>query len=699
MQNRTGVSLSQALMERSRRSPERKAIVFMDAAGQTAEQTDGELAAGVRRYAQTLKDSGVGAADRVLLICEQGLEMTAGFLAINLIGAVAVPLKYPDRDSEFEFIEHIAADCEPAAVLTNSGRVRVLQEAFGRFAPLVSLPVLGGAAGRAWPDEPVYGELALIQYTSGSTGLPKGVMVTNDSLCANMRASIKLFDYKPWSVMVSWLPFHHDMGLILGLMQGIFGGYLVVLMPPEVIGVNPMLWFRAVTRYRGTHLVAPNFAYELMTRMLNEQPDERIDLSSVVSAACGSEPVNINTMLQCDCIGRRFGLRPGCMVPGYGLAEATLVVSCTGAGDAVHWLCLDRHLLKQQRVKILSEGILDGERHPEMELNPDEIYLIGNGKVVGGHDLSIRDSSGRRLGPGEIGEICFAGPSLAQGYWRRPEDTARTFVRDSDGSLYLKTGDLGFLSDRGELYITGRLKDLIIIHGMNFHPQDIEQTGFNAHPDFVVDGAAAFSVDGPRGEQLALVQEIKTAPASEAEAWAAAASEAIGRVFGIPLETVVFVRAGEIPRTNSGKIQRQAARAAFLNDTLAGVLAVRGASQGGGAGAAESREALTAYLIGLTAAACQLEPAAVQTDRSFMEMGVSSMEILHIQDRLEAVLQRPVPASVFFNYNTIDALSAYLWQMYSGEDRAAAAVPDGDPASLSETALQQLLEKELEGLK
>ncbi|HKS89242.1 MAG TPA: fatty acyl-AMP ligase, partial [Stellaceae bacterium] len=416
-------------------------------------------------------------------------------------------------------------------------------------------------AGRELP-EPQPDGIALLQYTSGSTSAPKGVTVSHRNLLANLEMIRLVCGNDSASTHVSWVPLYHDMGLVLNALQALYVGAPCVLLPPVAFLQRPSLWLRAIHEYRAVAAGGPNFAFDLCVDRQRPEELEGIDLSCWKLAVVGAEPVRAATLRRFADTFRPYGFEPKALWPGYGMAEASLLISGSrrGAGPIVRPLSragLARNAVEPPR--------------DEADAQP----VVGCGRVLAGERLAIVDpDGGARLGPGRIGEVWVSGPNVARGYWRNAEATAAAFEARIDGEGegdWLRTGDLGFLDDAGELFITGRLKDLIIVRGANHYPQDIEDTVQSCHPALQRHGGAAFAVSEADGaEQLVVVQEVERGQRHNV-----AANEIVGQIreaivtgHDIVPRDIALLRPGALPKTTSGKIQRGLARRLWLEGRL-----------------------------------------------------------------------------------------------------------------------------------
>jgi acyl-CoA synthetase (AMP-forming)/AMP-acid ligase II len=508
--------------------------------------------------------------DRVLLLCPPGLDYIRAFFGCLFARRVAVPAYPPRNNRHMLRLLAIIQDCQATCVLTTRAlrdKLRASLEASGGQvrAEIIAVDEVELSLGSTWDGPlPRESELAFLQYTSGSTGTPKGVMVTHRNLMVNSAMSGGAFQLTASDVYVSWLPLFHDMGL-MGMLHGVFTGMSTFLMSPLDFVTRPFRWLEAISRYRASISGGPNFAYELCTAKVTEEELHALDLSSWRMAFNGSEPVQAEVLRR---FTQRFeprGFRHSAHYPCYGLAEATLFVS--GSAGA-----------REPLIKALSRPRLVEHEVQEVPVSQDDAkLLVSCGRGFLDEVIKIVDAEARtELPEGRLGEIWLSGPHVAQGYWRNEQATAETFqaVLPDDPRRYLRTGDLGFL-DQGELYITGRLKDLIIVRGQNYYPQDIELTAQQSHSVLVAGGGAAFALSpsdgaGPEGtERVVLVQEVRrTARNQPLDGVIAAIKEAVAEALGVELHQIVLVQEQSIPKTSSGKIQRRQTRQLFLEGGL-----------------------------------------------------------------------------------------------------------------------------------
>ena len=494
--------------------------------------------------------------ERVLLLLAPGLDFIVGFLACLQAGAIAVPAAAPRRSSDVSRCKDILRHCAARfAIVDESTRRQWGAELRDSTdASWLDLGELQHAGARPPAELPRPSDVAFLQYTSGSTGRPRGVIVTHENLTHNSKAILALRgDHQ--CVGANWLPPYHDMGLIGGVVHPVHSGIHSVLMSPHHFLQRPVRWLEAVTRYRATVSAAPDFALRLCAERVSDEQKASLDLSSWRMLICGAEPVRHSTWLE---FVRRFcdvGLDPRVLSPCYGLAESTLLVSGCRWNEEAPFKPVDRAELEQGRVKAPAEN---------------ECIVTGCGRPGLGQKVLIANERLEPVAGAEIGEIVVAGPSVAAGYYADPEATAQCFgVTLSDGSgPWMRTGDLGFVSD-GQLFVVGRLKELIKIRGRNLYATDIEQAARAAHPAVQPAGVAAFSVERAAGEELVVLVEIERQarhlPAGEI---LSAVRQAVGRVHGVNPGGLALLLPSKLPRTTSGKLRRLECRRQWLAGSL-----------------------------------------------------------------------------------------------------------------------------------
>jgi acyl-CoA synthetase (AMP-forming)/AMP-acid ligase II len=588
----TTSTLIDLLRWRAQQQPERLAYTFLeDGEHETASITYAELDRRARALAARLQAFG-RAGDRALLMYLPGLEYCVAFLGCLYAGLVAVPCYPPRFNRPDSRLQNIAADARPVIGLTTAPVLLSLPDRVTQSPELALLPWLATDnrhedSTDGWREPDIHPDtLAYLQYTSGSTAAPKGVMVSHGNLL-NTSLDLDLgWEHDAESISVSWLPHFHDMGLIYGLLQPLYKGFPCYFMPPASFVQQPVRWLKAISRYRATHSGGPNFAYELCVQKITPEQRAALDLSSWKVALNGAEPVRPETLRQFAEAFASCGFHWRTFCPGYGLAEATLKVAAVRRQDTPVFLTVQAADLERNRVRLAAAG------------QPDSRTLVGCGPwLLDTQVVIVHPDTATRCGPDEVGEIWVAGTSVAQGYWNRPEDTARTFqayLAESGQGPFLRTGDLGFVY-QGQIFITGRLKDLIIVEGRNHYPQDIEFTVEQCHPALRPGGCAAFVIAADGREQLVVAGEINRSyrperrrselrisfpdrrqvasgpsapPRLDPDALVKVIRRAVAEQHDLRVWSVVLLKTGGVLKTSSGKIQRQACRQAFLTNTF-----------------------------------------------------------------------------------------------------------------------------------
>lgn len=646
----------------------RWSITFLDSQGAIAETCGAaELAARAARVAGFLeRESATGAP--ILLVFQPCVDFLVAFIACQWSGRLAVPINPPRRHRLIQRLLAVATDSGAAVALTGGGvadQATLWQADSPELAAMRWQDVadISGDDTLATPLRAVDpASTCFIQYTSGSTALPKGVEVTHANLMADMARMEAAWALSPASTMVTWLPAFHDLGLIFGLLQTLFSGCPVVQMAPNSFLQRPALWLEAISRFRGTHTAAPSFAYDLCARRIPAEARAGLDLSSLVMAMNAAEPIDPQVMEDfIEAFGPR-GFRREAFAPAYGLAESTLAVTASPVGVAPRQFALDALALEAGCIR-------------EADPSSRRSLIPGCGTPLEDVAVAIVDpQTGRRQPPDRVGEIWLGGPTIARGYWRRPEESAATFgVRiagEDDPVGYLRTGDLGAMIG-DELCVTGRIKDLIILAGSNHYPQDIERVAQAAHPALRAGGGAAFGLIGEAGgEQVVLVQELeRTQRRTDPAPLFSAISTAVWQSLELQLSRIVLVEPGAVLRTSSGKIQRAANRQAWREGALP-VIAdwrsareeARAAQRGEGAPAPASGDApaLEFWLRDWLAQRLGLARAAVPLERGVGELGLTSIDAVDLAAALSTHLGRPLPQTLAFDHPTISAMVAHL---------------------------------------
>ena len=656
--------------------PQKIACRFLkDGEAEERTLTYGELDLAARGIAVLLeKHSAIG--DRVLLLYPPGLDFIVALCACFYSGRIAVPAYPPRPNRGADRLIGILQDAAPILALTTTevrtkALHRLVNENTFHALTVVTTDSVTPDEAQEWAPVSLDPSMpALLQYTSGSTSIPKGVQVTHANLMHNEELIQKAFGQTQHDIVVGWLPVYHDMGLIGNVLQPLYCGAESILLPPTSFLQNPARWLAAISRYRATTGGGPNFAYELCCNRITAEQKADLDLSDWRVAFSGAEPVRAQTLQRFATEFSGCGFRASAFVPCYGLAEATLFVTggTTSAGPVIQAVKADA-LERNQIVPVSLE-------------EPGNRALVGCGGAGARHEVCIVDPERlTRCEAGTVGEIWVSGASVANGYWNREQETAETFaarLADTGEGPFLRTGDLGFLL-QGELFITGRRKDLIIIRGRNHYPQDLEATAEKAHPALRACIGAAFSIEAEGEERLVLVHEVHPRIQAETGAVIAAVRQAIAGEHEIQLYAVALTRPGGIPRTTSGKIQRFLCRNAFL----AGELKILGewratftssASQMTGDGESPVDDWQT-WLISELARRLRLSPEMIETDQPPSRYGLDSLAAVELAHEIEKKAGILLPFADLISGLSIAELAAALcWQEELSATGAAVTV-------------------------
>jgi amino acid adenylation domain-containing protein len=612
--------------------------------------TYGELDQQARRIAGWLQSFGASGA-RVLLLYPPGLDFIAAFFGCLYAGAVAVPSYPPKLNRKLARFQAIAADAQATVALTTQTILSRVEDSpeFSRFTWLATDSLEDTWSSKFEERVLDHGATAFIQYTSGSTSTPKGVIVSHENLWHNEWMIQQAFGQTEQSVIVGWLPLYHDMGLIGNVLQPLSIGAQCVLLSPAAFLQRPYRWLKAISRYRGTTSGGPNFAYDLCARKITPAERDTLDLSSWNVAFNGSETVRAETMERFARTFASCGFRREAFYPCYGLAEATLLVSA-------------RSKAAGPRVKTLQGKALQQDRVVEIPESAEDVQTVVSCGAPFQAVRIVEPDTSTACRPGRVGEIWIAGPSVARGYWNRLQETEETFhaylAGTADGP-FLRTGDLGFLSD-GELFVTGRLKDLIIIRGLNHYPQDLEAAAAAAHPALSATATVAFSIETDGAEQLVIVGEVERNLRLETQAIIAAIRNTIAEQHELNISAVLLVKPGSILRTSSGKLQRQACKAAFLSSAFEPVAEYRANEPATlneqPAETLTNANTLEERLASLLAQTTGIEPGRIDVHEPLTRYGLDSLSAVELAHNIESQTGLVVPLSELLRGSSIAEL-------------------------------------------
>lgn len=689
-------TLIELVQYRARRQPGEIAYTFLDESGAVAATVSyQELERRARSIAAALQQMRAP-GERALLLYGPGLDFHAAFLGCLYAGVIAVPANPPRVNRNFERLLAVIADADARFILTTSALLSRLQLVEDQPLDVSGFRWLAtetlDTSAEDWREAGVTPDaLAFLQYTSGSTGTPRGVRLTHRNLLHNAQLVYEAGRHTSADKYVSWLPTFHDMGFMVGMLEPLYAGIPAVLMSPASFLQSPWRWLQAVTDHQATLSGGPNFAYRLCVSRISPEQRAALNLERWRVAFNGAEPVRAQTLDDFAAAFARHGFNKRSFYPCYGLAETTLMVS--GGGG-------DREAVR----KCYSQSALERHRVVEVDArDPDSTTLVSSGRVLGGQKVAIVDPHSHTLcHSDQVGEIWVCGPSVADGYWNRAEQNQSVFgarLEPTGEGPFLRTGDLGFFRD-GELYVTGRLKDLIIIRGANHYPQDIEQTVESVHPALRAGCAAAFSIDVEGEERLVIVQEVERHEGLDLDHLMDLIRQGISQRHELQAHAIVLLRKGTIPKTSSGKIQRHACKAAFSAGTLREVARD---SLEDSAVAAEASSLILKTLLAIPAVSRQppLEvylqeqvarllkvPARrLANDLPLTTFGLDSLNAVELKNAIECDLRVPVSLSHVLEGASISALARDLVRRLSvppeGKRQAGHALLPADELPLS----------------
>lgn len=669
------------------RSAQQNKLAFtflQDGEKESSTLTYQELALKAKAIAAHLQ-SLVAPGSRALLLYPAGLDFIVAFFGCLYAGVVAVPAYPPRRNQNLSRLQAIVADAQPEVALTTTSVLSNIEVQLAQNPELAAMQWLATdnmTSDRAdnWQEPQLSSNtLAFLQYTSGSTGTPKGVMVSHGNLLHNEQAIKLAYQHTEKTIFVGWLPLFHDMGLIGNVLQPLYLGIPCFLMSPVAFLQKPIRWLQAISRYKATTSGGPNFAYDLCASKITPEQIESLDLSSWDVAFNGAEPVRAETLERFAATFASCGFRREAFYPCYGMAETTLFVSggLTSAAPVVK--SFEGAALDQNRVVATAEAGKNTRK------------IVGCGQTWADEKVVIVDPETLTQCPtGKVGEIWVSGSSVAQGYWHRPLETQQTFnayIADTTQGPFLRTGDLGFLWDK-ELFITGRLKDLIVIRGQNHYPQDIELTVEKSHPALRPACGAAFAVEVDGVEQLVIAQEVERSYLRQlnVDEVVGTIRQAVSEEHELQVYAVVLLKTASIPKTSSGKIQRHACRLGFLEKSLDVVgdwtaninqialdkiqtsletlFSDRNELQENSRSPnpVPTEEAIATWLITHLALYLKLSPDEIDRSEPFAHYGLDSSVAVSMTSELAQWLGYELEPTLFWEFPSINALAEHLEQ-------------------------------------
>ncbi len=549
-------SLIALLILRSEKQPDQPLYYFLDSRGREyAQLTYAGLLASVQLYGQWISEK-TARGDRVAIQLPTGPELVITLFACLYTNRIPVPLSSPTRKHNCENYQKIFADCDARLVVTESSVQDLFKkERLDSAYQIEIFPAQLAIAPLSTPVDRGDNPIAFLQYTSGSTSFPKGVIVSHDNIMANQKMIARTFGHSQESIGLGWLPLFHDMGLIGSVFQPLYTGFPCYLMSPVTFLQRPKLWLETISDKKVTTTGGPNFAYELCVKRVEPDSLSGLCLSAWDVAYNGAEHIKMETLERFSAKFSPYGFKKSAFLPCYGLAEATLIVS--GVGKSEEPLAL--------RIPCSGDEVLDADASPQVG---HVRTVISNGQVM--PELCLRIMNPETLKEctsHHVGEIWVAGPSITAGYWQKKQANRENFVI-LDGLRFLRTGDLGFLDSEQRLYLTGRLKDLIVIDGKNYYPQDIEETVQMSHEALQEANGAVFCVSGTYSQKLIVVTEIERQFRRSIHDYVdeikAAVKMAVYNHYQLMVHDIILLPSNSIPKTTSGKTQRQLTKLMYL---------------------------------------------------------------------------------------------------------------------------------------
>ncbi|MBJ9978518.1 AMP-binding protein, partial [Pseudomonas sp. S75] len=665
---RNPISLTHILSHWAQTKPDATAYIFLaDGENETHAISYSELyrqSAGLAKKLETLGSFG----DRMLMFYPSGIEFIIAFYGCLHAGLIPVPAYAPKKNSKQDRIDKIIIDCNPAAILGTSDIINRLSDADHPLA-LNGLPPLLATDSKQYTttdlsiSDRINGStLACLQYTSGSTGSPKGVMLTHENFIRNQQFTQGNWQHDHTSDWMCWLPLFHDMGLG-NIVQTLYLGSRCILMPPEAFVQKPIRWLNAIFRYAAHTSGGPDFAYALCADIAEEEIPSDLDLSHWKVAYNGAEPINPSSLLKFTEKFSRFGLCPQALSPCYGLAEATLAVTAVHKGQPVESISIDTTAFAENRVIVASEAA--GGR-----------VLVGSGISPSDDSVKIVDPNTYEALPEDaIGEIWCCSGGVGQGYWNNTDATRNTFqatLASNPTQHYMRTGDLGFFH-AGQLYVTGRLKDVIIIRGRNYYPQDIEFSCSGCHPALVHGGTSAFVDSEQSTDKVIIFQEVKRTQVrgADCEQILAQIKKSVATEHGLALQAIYLLKPGQLPRTSSGKVRRAESLKKLRANEIQSIAHWQSGpatpSPADSTCEAESKHTIRRsqaeidqWLVETLMTRFSLSQDEIKPGSSFAELGLDSINLTVLAQLMSEFTGRDVSATQFFDYPSPGELTARL---------------------------------------
>lgn len=675
-------NLIQLLEQRAEIHPDRTAYQFLTFKDETDPQfTFRELFNESRRVAKALLDAGANKGDRALLLYPPGIHFYSAMFGCMMAGVIGVPLYPPKRNRSDRRLESVSRNTKASFFLSTDQYVSIhantQSELFlGDQGVWIATDALNN---ELLPHSDIFypkdNDLLYLQYTSGSTSEPKGVKMSNDNVLLCIKDLHRLYGHGPEGCTVNWLPHFHDLGLILGNLVPLYWGHTTILISPADFVHQPFRWLKAITDFKGTGTAAPNFAYQICVDKITDDQLKELDLNHLQFAMIAAEPNRKETI---ESFLEKFepaGFKRNVFSPAYGQAESTLNITAINREEVPSYIYLDKDAMLVGRLEILPHD------------SPKATALVGTGWVSDEQEIVIADTkTNAALGDLQEGEIWLRGPLVGNGYWNHPEkekETFHAFTSNTKEGPFLRTGDLGFTKNN-QLYITGRVKDLIIIRGLNYYPQDLEYATQISHEALHIDSGAAFSIEVDGEEKLVIAQELNRnfVRNFDADEIYAAIRKAISEEFGVQIYQIVLTMPTSTLKTSSGKIQHTAMKDAYLNDELniiakSAILAsddeMNASENEKEIASSFSNQQIRTWLYNWIEKTSGIPTHMINPKESFLNFGLDSLLSVQLSSDLMNLTGREFSPALAFDYPTIDKLAMFV----SNEpDTPASAAPE-----------------------
>lgn len=694
-------TLVDLLNERSNNQPNQTAYIFLEegeteSCKLTYQQLD-QQAMAIAASLQSIAKPG----ERALMLYPPGIEFLTAFFGCLYAGMIPVPAYPPRSNHNLTRLESIISDAEANFILTTTpvlDKIKGKLQEKNQFTPIhyLATETVSTQFASDW-EKPTIDKntLAFLQYTSGSTGTPKGVMVTHQNLLHNQRLIKMAMGHSEKTIFVGWLPLFHDMGLVGNVLQPLYLGIPSILMSPVAFLQKPIRWLQAISRYKATTSGGPNFAYDLCAEKIKPEQCTDIDLSSWTVAFNGAEPVRAETLKKFTKTFAPYGFRSQAFYPCYGMAETTLFVSGGLQSLSPVVQTVNRTQLQHNVVEPIQA---------QQDQSVESQTLVGCGQTFFEKIIIVNPDSHIRCQPNQVGEVWVAGASVAQGYWNQPDVTENTFqarLADTGEGPFLRTGDLGYFQ-QGELFITGRIKDVIIIRGCNHYPQDIEQTVEKAHPGLRANCGAAFSVEIDGTEQLVITQEVERTYIRklDVDEVVAAIRKAVSEEHELLVAGIILLKTASIPKTSSGKIQRHACKQGFLDSSLkavaswTGMIAETASTPSQPTSKPKTAREIQQWIIYWLSQKLKLEPWAVDPNKALADYGLDSVTAVELAESLGSWLGQSLDMTLAWNFPTIEALATHLATSHlQAKTEVSPQVQQTPQKSSESTNMAQLLDE------